>query len=396
MNRRPALTLLAALAAAGTVPLRAQVPWVASYYPYVVKGPNDKLSIVLHYHYAQNADYDQPVPFAGSFSAEGGWNADGSLFGVARFKAPLLVEGWRFYGEAGAVHETRYGYFGLGNDTEKTDDPANRYLNRARRTRYYAQGDVTKSLEGPVSLVAGVGVVNAKYTTLPGQSELGYECTPVQPGPFHRGRPLDSSFCEADTDVYGRLAVVVDTRDVEFVTLRGVMLEAGAYWGSGGGGDGYGGVYGIAKGFASPREGTVLAARLAGRVLGGDPSLDARHRLPAWERTIDVLGGPESHRSFVYGRYTGRDLLLLNAEVRQDILNLGDYGALSALVFFDAGSVSEWSGDAAADASYDSATLHLGGGGGLVLRILRSTVLTFNFAGGGDGFLFSMGTGWAF
>lgn len=44
----------------------------------------------------------------------------------------------------------------------------------------------------------------------------------------------------------------------------------------------------------------------------------------------------------------------------------------------------------------ESNTLHVGGGGGLALRILRSTVLQFNFAGGPDGFLFSIGTGWAF
>jgi hypothetical protein len=38
----------------------------------------------------------------------------------------------------------------------------------------------------------------------------------------------------------------------------------------------------------------------------------------------------------------------------------------------------------------------IGGGAGLALRILRTTVLQFNFAGGPDGFLFSMGTGWMF
>ena len=44
----------------------------------------------------------------------------------------------------------------------------------------------------------------------------------------------------------------------------------------------------------------------------------------------------------------------------------------------------------------ESNKLHVGGGGGLAIRILRSTVLQFNFAGGPDGFQFSMGTGWAF
>jgi hypothetical protein len=40
--------------------------------------------------------------------------------------------------------------------------------------------------------------------------------------------------------------------------------------------------------------------------------------------------------------------------------------------------------------------LHVGGGGGVALRILRSTIFTFNFAGGPDGFNFSVGNGWMF
>ena len=57
-----------------------------------------------------------------SFSVEGGINASGSRFLVARFKAPRLADGWRLYGETGATRENRFGYFGLGNDTEEADD----------------------------------------------------------------------------------------------------------------------------------------------------------------------------------------------------------------------------------------------------------------------------------
>jgi hypothetical protein len=38
----------------------------------------------------------------------------------------------------------------------------------------------------------------------------------------------------------------------------------------------------------------------------------------------------------------------------------------------------------------------VGGGGGVGLRILRSTIFTFNFAGGPDGFNFSLSNGWMF
>jgi hypothetical protein len=40
--------------------------------------------------------------------------------------------------------------------------------------------------------------------------------------------------------------------------------------------------------------------------------------------------------------------------------------------------------------------LKVGGGGGVALRILRSTIFTFNFAGGPDGFNFEVGSGWMF
>jgi hypothetical protein len=38
----------------------------------------------------------------------------------------------------------------------------------------------------------------------------------------------------------------------------------------------------------------------------------------------------------------------------------------------------------------------VGGGGGIALRILRSSIFAFNFAGGPDGFNFSVGSGWMF
>ena len=40
--------------------------------------------------------------------------------------------------------------------------------------------------------------------------------------------------------------------------------------------------------------------------------------------------------------------------------------------------------------------MKVGGGGGVGLRVLRSTIFTFNFAGGPDGFNFEVGSGWMF
>jgi outer membrane protein assembly factor BamA len=184
-----------------------------------------------------------------------------------------------------------------------------------------------------------------------------------------------------------QVSVIVDSRDNEFVPTRGVVAEAGASVGAGG--DGYTGAYAVVAGYVPPWPGAVVAARLLARRLDAGAPLDARYVLNAWERAIPLLGGPGSHRSFLYGRWAGREVFLANLELRQDVFNFGDYGAISLVGFLDAGRVRE-------GLAGEPHTVRLGGGSGIALRILRSTVLQFNFAGGPDGFLFSMGTGWTF
>jgi outer membrane protein assembly factor BamA len=106
---------------------------------------------------------------------------------------------------------------------------------------------------------------------------------------------------------------------------------------------------------------------------------------------VPVLGGEFSHRSLDYGRLTGRGALFGNFEVRHDLLSLGDLGGITLLAFMDAGRVFE-------SESFRLTTedMKVGGGGGIALRILRSSIFTFNFAGGPDGFNFSVGNGWMF
>jgi hypothetical protein len=375
--------LLPALGLAAS--LRAQEPWKASYYPYPLKGPNDQLSLVLHYQYGRAANYEDRVPFDGSVSVEGGANADGSHFLVGRFKAPGLVRHWRFFSEAGYVRENRFGYFGLGNDA-KTVDPPPEYVNRVGRTRTFVRGEVTRRLVGRLQLAVAAGFTDASYRPLPGGSQFADDylvippCLPPGGCPAPPGDPSDS-------DLTGRLSLILDTRDSEYLTTRGAFIEAG--WLGGTGGEGYSGWYGIARGYVNPWFGGVLAARVAARTLTDGAPLDVRYSLSSWERDVPVLGGPESHRSFLYGRYAGRDVLLGNLEFRQTVIDFADFGAVGATAFLDAGRVEE-------GLPGESRTLHVGGGGGLWLRILRSTVLSLNFAGGGDGFRFSMGTGWSF
>lgn len=376
---RRALGLLAGLLSA--VPAAAQdpLPWAASYFPYLFGNPTTGPMLIARYQYARQADYYDRAPFNGILAAEAGASALGSRFARARLHAPGLADGWRFLAETGAERESRFGFYGLGPDATSTSPPippggtVAPYPFRARRARYWIGGEVTRRLAGALQAAAAAGVEHIHWSALPGSSVFGAQF----------GGSLEQ------TDLRGRLSVVLDLRDREFVTSRGFLGEAGLLVGDGGGAT-YTGWYGHLRGYLSPREGTVVAARIAGREVSSDATLGALFTLPGWERDVVALGGAETHRSFVRGRWAGRGLLIGSLEVRHNLLDVGDYGALTLVAFTDAGRVF--------DRGFDLtlSDLQVGYGGGIGLRVLRSAMLVFNFAGGPDGFSFSMGSGWAF
>jgi outer membrane protein assembly factor BamA len=355
----------------------SDMPWRTSYFPYLSGGSNDGPLLNFRVRYWQAAEYDDRVTATAALDAEAGITTRGGRHAFVRFRAPQIVEGWRFDAKVGAAREVRFGYFGLGNDTEYNRDAvtdAQPFLYRVRRTRYRGYVEVTRQLHGPLMLAALGDVEWARFTSLPGPSLFDAD---FGPGELRQ------------TDVSGRLALVYDTRDNEFNTGQGLLLEAGTQAGSGG--DGYTRLYTVLRGYLTIREGTVVAARLGASGIGGTPSLDARYRIPGWEREIPILGGEYSHRSLDTGRLAGRHVLFGNLEVRHDLLPFGDLGAITLIGFTDAGRVFE--GESFALTGDD---LKVGGGGGVALRILRSTIFTFNFAGGPDGFNFSVGSGWMF
>ncbi len=374
----------------GAAPLAGQAPWKSSYFPYVLGDPTSGTMLVGHFQYARQAPYlvsDTGAPnridYDGILTVEGGASAQGSRFGAVRFRAPGLIPGWRIVAGLRAQREARFGYYGVFSATPavpsggETGDSL--YFNRVHRSRYGANVEVSRHLAGPAYFALAGGITQSRYSPLPGASR------------FRDEHGLELS----DWDATLRATLVVDTRDNEFVPTRGVFIEGGAYVGTGGSQaitdavspkTSYEGVFGQVRAFASPREGTVFAARIGGRTLSTSAPFDARYTLPGWENESTVLGGAESHRSFIRGRFAGRTVLLGSFEIRHDLLPLGDLGAITLVGFTDAGSASD---DGAG-------RLTIGGGGGIALRILRSGIVTLNFAGGKDGFIFSMGTGWAF
>lgn len=351
-------------------------PWRTSYFPYLTGGTNDGPVLAFRVHHWQPAEYEDRVTANAALTADAGITLRGGRHVSVKFKAPRLRDGWRLNLLAAAVREVRFGYFGLGNETVYDGDvvtKAQPFIYRVRRTRYQGQFEATRRIRGPLQVALLGNVEWVRFTTLPGPS--------IFAGDF--GSELK------ETDVSGRIALVYDTRDNEFNTHKGLLLEAGTQAGTGG--SGYSRLYTVLRAYVSPREGTVIAGRVVASGIGGGPTLNARFLIPGWEAPIPVLGGQYSHRAFDTGRFSGRDLLLGNLEVRHDLLPFGDLGAVTLLGFVDAGRVFD-------QESFKLTTkgLKVGGGGGVAIRILRSTIFTFNFAGGPDGFNYSVGTGWMF
>jgi outer membrane protein assembly factor BamA len=352
------------------------IPWKDSFYPYLTSGSNDFPLFVFHFEERKAADYEARTTYAGLLTAEVGASTRGSRFATLSFLAPLLKKDWRLASELTAQRDARFGFYGLGNNTANDKSqvtPAQPFLYRVHRTRYLARTEVTRHLKGPFSVALAAGFEHSHFSDLPGPSifraTFGHDVR--------------------DDDATGRLTFIADTRDNEYNTHNGVLVEASALAGSGG--NGYSRLTLIARGYLEVREGTVLAARIAGSGMNGSPPLNARFEIPAWETMIPVYGGAPSNRGLAYERLAGEDVLFANAEVRHDLLNLGDLGAVTLLGFFDAGRVFEGE-----PFKITTSGMKVGAGGGVGLRILRSTIFTFNFAGGSDGFRFSMQSGWQF
>ncbi len=383
----------AVLAVVMAQPAVAQEPWKASYFPYLLGNPGDGVMLVGRLQWTQNAPYflsksDQedvvnPITFRGALALEAGIGTLGSRFGRAELRGPGLLPGWRFNASLGAGRTGHYSFYGVGRDLDPpgglTDPNAERY--RVHRDRYAVRVEATRTLGGPLRLAVGLFLDRTEFSSLDGTTLFGTRFA----------RPVGT------TSLTLRPALVYDTRDHEFTPSSGVLAEIGAGAGSGresslGVRDDqswHGFAYGHLRAYVPLREGTVLAGRVLAVTRGAGAPLSTLAIVPGWEREID-LSGADGHRSFPAGALAGTDLALLSAEIRHDLLNAGDLGAVTALGFVDYASVND------PRSAEPGRTSQFGGGAGLAIRVLRSAVLTTNFAAGPHGFNFSMGTAWTF
>ncbi len=394
-----ATALVAALGALASVDVRAQeptpapaptapaaparqltntdVPWRTSYFPYLSGLSNDGPLISFRIRRSQAAPYEERVTARGFAQLDAGIGFRGTRFAVAQFGAPLLIKDWRFAGTLAAMREARYGFFGIGNqstyDAANVTD-ANPFFYQVQRTRYQAAAEVTRRIAGPLQIALQGSAASIKFVAHDEGTSVFLQ---------RYGSSLKQD------DAYLRAALVLDTRDTEYDPHQGVLLEAGYQVASGG--TGYERAYGVARGWLQVREGTVLAARLAGSQLYGDPTLDARFVIPAWERPIPVLGGSFSLRGIETGRLAGKGVLLGNFEARQDLVSFANIAGLVLIGFVDAGRVFE-------DTRFRLTTdqLTVAGGAGLALRVLRTTAFSLSLARGPEHTRLAFGFGWMF
>lgn len=337
--------------------------------------PNDGPTFGIRARRWMTTPVDDIVTSRAEFNLSAGITPRGGWFGYFTFIAPRLTRGWRFKGAMTAVRQVRYGFYGLGNNTVfdpdlTQDDPL---LYRMERRQLLVSAEVTKRIVSRFSLALQVAATRDRFEALEGVTVFGSTF-----GPEVR-----------EDDLWARLAAVYDTRDTEWDTRRGVLLEGGVQYGLFS--DDYQRVYGVFRAYVPLDTSTTIAARAMGAALHGDPTFNTRFAVPAWERDVFVLGGEDSHRALNNGRFLGNDVLLANLEVRRWIWSRGPTLGMGLMGWVDAGRVFE-------DEAF-SLALHdwtVGAGAGVALRVFRTNIITLNYGFGPDGGKLTFKSGWMF
>jgi hypothetical protein len=377
----------ATLALLVTMPAAAQeaMPWRLSYFPYLTGSPNDGVMGMARALWFQQADYGARVTNQREVSLEAGYSTRDAWLARADVALPMLADGWRLRARAALSRETNFGLSELPDG-----------ITPLARDRREAWVDVTRRLAGPLHLAVRGGLDRQSIEGNVGTLADRYPRTRILP---EIGLGDDEV---TQTDVTARAALVLDLRDREFDTQSGALLEAGVFTGSAG--DGYTGGYALARGWVMPRRGTRLTARAGFRAVGETDAITIVHGIPAWERPLGALGGATSHRALPAHALVGRGLLLAGAEVRHNLLDVGELGAITAVAFVDAGRVFRDPSplvDPVPGAPIPSGDLDftlkgwtVGAGGGLAIRVMRAAQLTITAARANDDTRWYVGSGW--
>lgn len=369
------------------------VPWRTSYFPYFTVSPNEGLMGIGRVLFFRQANYDDRVSLRDAVALEGGYSTKDAWLLRGRVDMPMLRDGWRLAASVETGKQPNFGFPDSG----------------VVRSRTAAWVDVTRRLDkGPLQFALRGGVDRQHIT---GDAALyrRYELTAFESATCLPQAQCynGSEFHIRQTDVNGRAALVLDYRDREFDTRKGALIEAGFFAGTGGGDRGYYGVYSMARGWLSPRRGTRLTARAALMDVSKTDAVGILNEMPAWESPVTTFGGPMSHRGLGIAQVSGRGGFLAGAEIRHDLLNVGELGAITALAFVDVIKPFREQLDPLIDPapgmrppmdSYVAKQLGpgtVGAGGGIAIRVLRSAQLTITAARGAGVTRWYVASGWS-
>ena len=381
---------LAAQDTATTSASNSPLPWRTSYFPYFTVSPNDGLMGIGRVLLFRQANYDDRVSLRDAVAFEGGYSTKDAWLLRGRVDLPMLADGWRLAASVEGGQQPRFGPLELP----------------VARTRTNGWVDVTRQLRGRLGLAVRGAVDHQRVA---GGYDLfsRYPRTPLEPVgcPPERLCITVDGFRVTQTDVNARAALVLDLRDREFDTRNGALIEAGFFTGSGGGDQSYTGGYAAARGWFTPRRGTRLTTRVALQAVSKTDAIGILQDMPTWESPVTTFGGPNSHRGLGIGEVAGRGRLLAGAEIHHDLLNVGDFGAITAVAFVDGGRVFRDLSplvDPLPGVPLPSGKLELtltdwtvGAGGGIAIRVLRSAQLVITAARGAGVTRWYVSSGWS-
>ena len=289
-------------------------------------------------------------------------------------------------------------WYGLGNasaearpweELDREDEPEAWAI--ARRHHRYRHSQVRARLEARLTLVDSLELLAAVD------------------GGWNRVQAYPDSQLEADLAagglvgggdhgvLLGQLGLIWDSRDDEVDPSRGAFAEFSLRGGPVlGAGTGYGGVHAGLRGYL-PLGPMIVALRLVGDVLLGDPPLHAFGLMPGVPQ-VPAVGGGRSLRGVPAGRYQGAVRLLGGAELRSWFATLRVRRlrlAVGGATGVDVGRV--WAGPgAASDLDGDGLGLKVGLTAGLRLRWGRAFVVRIDGAWSELGMALYLDAGHAF
>lgn len=345
----------------------AQVPWRLSYFPYFTVSPNDGLMGIARAIWFRQAPWGERVTLQNSVAVEAGYSTRDAWLARVTWDNPTLAPDWRLKAHLEAGRTARFGEIDV--------DPS------LRHDRQVAWVDLTRRLRGPLHFALRGGWRHDEFTDAAS------------------GDSFD------DTDLSVRGALVLDLRDREYEVNSGALLEFGGIAGTGG--DNYEAPYAQARGWLRPAIPLRLTGRFAWRGATDGVALAPSFEFPAWEQPFTTMGGPHAVRGLPIGAGAGDGVLLVGAEARLDIINVGELGAVTVIGFLDGGKRLSGGDDLTTEVSLvrprlesvarlpDYGDWTWSPGGGIAIRVLRAAILNVTAAHADGHTRWYVSSGWS-